>query len=183
MTDTELIKAARRVLADLTPIPADCGELCGRACCVDEGSELDSGERGMLLFPGEARLASRTGFLHVSRISPSDCGPSLGFAECRRSCIRHSRPLSCRIFPLVCYVRPEHRTLSRPPFEIILDPRARGLCPLYVGRGENITKEFRDGVRRAYAILFRSPRQVRFACRLSAVLDDYLEFTNDQTEL
>lgn len=176
MKDAALIRRARRALGSLTPIPADCGHLCNRACCEDSGSEIDGGERGMLLFPGEAGLAARSGFLTVSRERPEGFSRSVGFAGCAGHCARRGRPLACRIFPLVCYIRPENRIMSRPPFEIIVDPRARGLCPLFVGGGENITPEFRAGVRRVFDILFESPAQVGFARSLSAVLDDYLRF-------
>jgi hypothetical protein len=40
-------KRAYARLGRLTPIPADCGKLCGKRCC--QGGEDD----GMILFPGE----------------------------------------------------------------------------------------------------------------------------------
>ena len=167
------VERARALLETLTPLKSDCGRVCGGACC--EGSAED----GMLLFPGEARLASRTGFLHVSRISPSDCGPSLGFAECRRSCIRHSRPLSCRIFPLLPYVAKDDRKLSAPfRFSIIQDPRGKYLCPL-IYAGDHVEEEFRERVAMAISEAGKCRTVRKFIFRLSEIADEYRRFTCD----
>ena len=45
---------ARRLLSGETPLKADCGALCGAACCRPD----EEGKGGMLLFPGEEVLYS-----------------------------------------------------------------------------------------------------------------------------
>ena len=44
--------AARKILEEVTPLKADCGRVCGAACCAS----LEGEETGMLLFPGEEAL-------------------------------------------------------------------------------------------------------------------------------
>ena len=45
----ELLKKARDLLEELTPLKTDCGKVCGARCC----RSLEGEETGMLLFPGE----------------------------------------------------------------------------------------------------------------------------------
>ena len=83
MTDyTRLYRKIDRIMGTLTPLRADCGALCDRACC--KGDDCT----GMRLFPGEqTRL----------RVRETDDGGRL--AVCDGSCERAERPLACKIFP------------------------------------------------------------------------------------
>lgn len=112
-----------RMFDSNTPIPADCGRLCGGACCEGDDS-------GMFLFPGEAavyKLLKPEGF----RIEMSDLTYDDGTVTrrtpilfCSGKCDRFMRPLSCRIFPLTPVLdENEH-------IKIITDPRAKKVCPL-----------------------------------------------------
>ena len=98
------------LLGDLTPLAADCGEVCAAACCKGEDNE------GMLLFPGEAEhLACEE---RVTRENGRE------LYVCDGRCDREQRPLSCRLFPLFPVVTAEGRIRA------VYDPRAYHVCPL-----------------------------------------------------
>jgi Fe-S-cluster containining protein len=99
-------------LGRLTPILADCGQLCGKRCC--QGGDGD----GMILFPGEEPLGSLA-------VTDADMGGyPVRFAVCPGRCRRENRPLSCRIFPFAPYLD------SSGEVTVIADPRAESICPL-----------------------------------------------------
>ena len=154
---------AYAALARVTPIPADCGRLCGARCCG--GGE----EHVMLLYPGEeARLQNRDGF--VLRPEETPAGPAFSL-RCSGHCRRRLRPFACRIYPLVPYIGKDGVPRA------VRDPRARYLCPLLSGRF--ISREFRRAAAKAVRILCRD-REIRsFIRRYSAVLDEYSKFTGD----
>jgi hypothetical protein len=120
MTAKAFYEPLYKMLYDVTPLKKDCGVLCDAACCKD-GEE----EAGMLLFPGEEQLLSDADF---AKIEDSNCEfGKTGVAKlfvCNGVCDRHLRPLACRIFPLLPY---RH---AGEPLKLIMDPRARGMCPL-----------------------------------------------------
>ena len=98
------------LLCDLTPLTADCGEVCGAACCKGGTDE------GMLLFPGEAA------WMGYNEEVTNQNGREL--FVCNGQCDRDRRPLSCRIFPLFPIVTETGR------IQAVYDPRAFRLCPL-----------------------------------------------------
>ena len=100
-------------LGRLTPIPADCGQLCDKRCC--KGGDGD----GMILFPGEE--VPPTAFSITDR---EINGHPVRFAVCSGRCRREARPLSCRIFPFAPYLNDEGE------LTIIPEPRAKYICPL-----------------------------------------------------
>ncbi len=96
-----------RILGDLTPLRADCGVLCGGACC--KGDE----RTGMRLFPHEQTT------LLVQEL------PDGGrLAVCDGTCDRMNRPLACRIFPFFPTIDEKGRIF------VETDDRAARLCPL-----------------------------------------------------
>lgn len=98
-----------KTLGDLTPLKADCGQLCEGACC--KGDE----DFGMRLFPHEES------YLNVRELE--DGGR---LAVCDGTCNRDERPLACRIFPFFPTIDEEGEIFVEP------DPRARNVCPLVV---------------------------------------------------
>ncbi len=98
------------LLGDLTPLTADCGEVCGAACCGGGAGD------GMLLFPNEASWMGYTE--EVTRENGRE------LFVCDGHCDRDRRPLSCRIFPLFPILTDEGR------IKAVYDPRAYRLCPL-----------------------------------------------------
>ena len=106
---------AYRAIGDLTPMLADCGALCGAACCRPD----EDGQGGVHLFPGEAALLKDCAW--VDRVLPGSFAPVM---LCNGACARERRPLGCRIFPLT----PVRGKGGR--WTVRLDARARAMCPL-----------------------------------------------------
>ncbi len=112
--DPSTLARAYQILGDKTPMLADCGLLCGAACCRPD----EDGQGGVYLFPGErARLAD----CDWGRIQPAAFAPML---VCEGPCDRARRPLGCRIFPLTP-VRGKGGQWT-----VRMDVRARAMCPL-----------------------------------------------------
>ena len=152
-----MYSTAYTALATVTPIPADCGTLCGARCCKGDT------ESGMLLFPGEAA------FLQLSCPTRIVHGVAFNFFVCNGTCRRSRRPLACRIFPLAPYY--DGSTLR-----VIPDPRARYLCPLLSPEAlPLLSPEFYDAVQTAFAALLPAIPDALVA--YSRLLDDYRSFT------
>ena len=145
-------------LGRLTPIPADCGQLCGGMCC--QGGTGD----GMLLFPGEKESLSGVKFLRL--VSRTLNGRPVSMAVCRGRCIRARRPLACRIYPLA--PRLKDGVLTVAP-----DPRARN-CPLLNPRaGAPFDPLFVRAVSDAFEALRQDPAVDAFLTDYTIVLDEY----------
>ena len=86
--DREILTRARAAIGDRTPMLADCGLLCGAACCQTDAD----GQGGVYLFPGERALLGDCGW---GRIIPAALAPML---VCDDACDRELRPLGCRSF-------------------------------------------------------------------------------------
>lgn len=168
------ILRAYRILGRATPISADCGLLCRRACCT-AGKRGAEEELGMLLFPGEENFFSPS--LKKELITLG--GSPVMFASCTGRCIRAFRPLSCRIFPLLPYVAKSDRTLSKPfRFSMIPDPRGKYLCPL-IYAGDNVEDKFRERAAMAISEAGKCRTVRKFIFRLSETADEYRRFTGD----
>ncbi|MBQ1954260.1 MAG: hypothetical protein II350_00845 [Clostridia bacterium] len=168
------IRKAYEILGDVTPISADCGKLCDRACCTS-GKRGKSEELGMLLFPGEEGFFSPS--LKKQKIVIG--GKPGYFASCSGRCIRRFRPLSCRIFPLLPYVAKDDRDLSKPfRFSIIQDPRGKYLCPL-IYAGDHVEEKFRERVAMAITEAGKCRSVRSFIFTLSEIADEYRRFTFD----
>ncbi|MBQ2696481.1 MAG: hypothetical protein IJF61_04185 [Clostridia bacterium] len=158
---TKLYEQIYRRFDTLTPVPFDCGELCGKLCCQGDS------ESGMYLFPGEEQL-----FLNNPNFSvlPTDIvagGRRVNLLVCDGPCTRTDRPLSCRIFPLV----PMYR--KGCTLEIIHDPRA-SICPLTHPEASGcIDPVFFREVEYAFRVLVKVPEVADFLEELSYILDDY----------
>lgn len=169
------LKQAYRAIGDRTPIPADCGQLCGAACChAPSGQES---EYGMLLFPGEEQFLRKDPHFTLSCLPPpTGFHRPVWFATCRGVCNRSRRPLACRIFPCLPYL-PLDEHGERSPFPAIIpDPRASIVCPL-VAHGENhVDETFYEAVAAAAAALLSCPAHRAFLESLSALIDEYRRF-------
>lgn len=156
-----------------TPIPADCGRLCGKACCKGD-------ESGMFLFPAEEQVYNlldpdwikieSTDFSYVYN-NKTYYTP---IAMCASECDRYQRPLACRIFPLTPYINKNGK------LEIIIDPRAKGVCPLARGLYmEDFDAAFVNNVRKAFRLLMKNKRFAAFMREYSLYLDEFRKFFND----
>ncbi len=161
--DTKLFSLYSRayaILGNITPIPADCGELCGAKCCAgDENS-------GMILFPGEKDFLSRADFLKIKE-RDMNCF-TVDFAVCKGRCTRRLRPLSCRIFPLAPF-------WDGANLEILPDPRAKYICPL-LKAPDLISPEFCQAVKDAFLILVEQPDISETLKHYTGMLREYLRF-------
>jgi len=157
----ELYIKAYKLLEDLTPIPADCGKLCGKRCC--KGGK----EAGMILFPGEKELIE--GYYDIQQQEMGDI--TVDFAVCKGRCNRMNRPLSCRIFPFA--PRYQNGILTVHP-----DSRARYLCPLLLPQAaEFIDPSFIAAVEEAFRLLLSAEGLDRFLNAYTIMLDEYKRFT------
>lgn len=161
-----------RLFDEVTPIEADCGRLCRKACCRGD-------DAGMYLFPGEKGVYDLLS-PKWARIESSDLTYEYGgkthnvpIIFCSGSCDRYQRPLACRIFPLTPYINSDGR------LDIIIDPRAKRICPMAKGLYlEDFNPLFVKNVRRAFSLLIKNARIRAFMEEYSSYIDDFLRFFN-----
>ncbi len=158
-----------RLFDDITPVPADCGALCDKACCRgDDG--------GMYLFPGEERVYS---LLKPDWITIEDSDFTYNFegkqknvkiAFCNGTCDRYQRPLACRIFPLTPYFKDGK-------ISVITDPRSKAVCPL--GKALELgdyDRAFFRNVKNAFVLLAKNSEIRAFLEEYSRYLDEFMKF-------
>ena len=148
----DAVLAARALLAEVTPLRADCGRVCGAACC----ESLEGEETGMLLFPGEEALYRELPGFTLRRAA-------LGWLlVCSGRCLRSQRPLSCRLFPLL------------PGGDgTVMDLRAAAVCPLARQGMEAFAPAFTEAVAAAGKLLRQDAAQRAFLERLQAEQDEW----------
>ena len=161
-----------KLFDNVTPIQADCGQLCGSACCQGD-------DAGMFLFPGEKAVYD---LLQPDWVKIEESDFTYEFegktyrtpiAMCSGECNRFERPLACRIFPLTPYINKEGG------LEVIIDPRAKGICRLAQGfYKEDFSANFVSNVERAFKLLIKNKRMRAFLEEYSRHLDEYLRFFN-----
>lgn len=158
----DYIAQAWYLLAARTPLPVDCGPICGRACCRQIGGEV----RGMRLFPGEKeRLQHMEGFRFW------DTGDGGTLVECGGHCKRSARPLACRLFPLFPHLDEAGRVRA------VYDPRAWRLCPLVRQAADiRLDREFVRAVRTAGRLLTQDEACRAFLLRESREIDEINRF-------
>ncbi|HPF56140.1 MAG TPA: hypothetical protein PLV03_06335 [Clostridiales bacterium] len=154
----EIWEKAYALLDDLTPIQADCGELCNKQCC--KGGDED----GMILFPYEKEFLDGQRFLKFSEKDGFET------AVCKGRCKREWRPMACRIYPFVPVFKGDS-------IEVQPDPRATYICPLVLHGGEYIDPAFIQAVKEAFAVLAELPGFEEFMKQYDAMLDGYRKFT------
>jgi len=150
----ETIRRAMALLGDATPMLTDCGRLCGAACCDGSGND------GMLLFPNEACMVADA---TVQAITLDAFTSPVRLMVCQGHCDRDTRPLACRLFPLMAFYRKDG-TLS-----VRTDARGRAVCPLCHGPASALSREFREKALAVYALLMEDPEQAAFLRELMAL--------------
>lgn len=151
----EILRRARDLLQDVTPLKTDCGRLCAGRCC----QPLEVENTGMLLFPGEeAYYEGRPGYT-VRRAAAGS------LLTCSGACRREDRPLSCRLFPLLPLLREDGVKLA-------VDLRAKTVCPLAQQGRSAVQPAFADAVRACGQLLAEDDEQRKFLLRLTAIQDD-----------
>lgn len=105
-TRARTFRAIYRLLDKVSPVPFDCGTICGSACCT--AANYDE-ELGIFLLPGEEKIHDRSAdWLTWNTLStdeyefPESWHGNVSFVRCKTPphCPRIMRPLQCRSFPL-----------------------------------------------------------------------------------
>ena len=152
-----------KMLDDVTPLTVDCGQLCDGACCA-----VTDEITGMYLFPGEEVMYDPMpswGEMHDIDFTYGD-GKEVHLFTCDGTCDRSMRPLSCRIFPLVPYVK------KGTELDIRMDIRGRGMCPLATAmKKEDLSPVFVERVTAAMKICMSVKETREFLYSLSETLD------------
>ncbi len=144
----DIISQAKAVLSTYTPLSADCGLVCGKACCKGDG------ETGMLLFPGEDTAL------------PVKEKGGVRLCVCEGKCNRSERPLSCMIFPFFPYMDENGKIQAKA------DIRGISICPLISHKDEIIfSKIFLRRVARAGRILAKDKECRKFLWETSRETD------------
>lgn len=174
MNAEKIYKEAWKKLETLTPLKVDCGALCGAACCDDGGHE----DAGMYLYyKEESMYKTLPGYFRIeeSEFLYGDNDERALIMMCAGRCERTLRPLACRIFPLAPYKK------EGEPLRIIIDPRAKAMCPLAkTMRADELDERFVRTVRLIFKVLIRN-RQIRdFVTELSYVMDEVAEFYGEE---
>ncbi len=153
-----LYKKAYKIMGELTPLKADCGQLCDRACCKGDDA------CGMLLFPNEpSSLPTRQ----------NEEGELI--AVCDGTCDRNSRPLACRIFPFFPTVDQKGRVFVEP------DYRAKRLCPM-IDHGDEILFDprFFKAVKKVGKLLVKDQKCFDFMLKATEEIDIYYNLLCDK---
>lgn len=169
MTTKEALIAARDLLEDVTPLPTDCGQLCSAACCMDSQDEDEVA--GMLLFPEEESLYTHQGtWMELLDSAVLFDGQPVPLLTCFLPCPRKHRPLACRIFPLVPYVK---YVDGEPKLTVRMDIRSKPVCPLYDSGMAGLSPEFVSRVKDALRILWADETHREYLCTLTEHLKEY----------
>ncbi|MCK5812389.1 MAG: hypothetical protein KAG94_05785 [Clostridiales bacterium] len=106
-------KRINNKISTLTPLYFDCGELCNKLCCQDNG-------KGMILFPHEKEYIDTlsTDFTIIDK-------NNVNTLFCTGICKRETRPIACVIYPLFPYLYEDGR------LDLKKDIRGKNSCPLY----------------------------------------------------
>ena len=161
MQQTDYAKMYNKIfkkLGNLTPLKADCGQLCGGACCKGDN------QTGMRLFPHE-----------VSNLETIITEDGVRLAVCNGNCNRNQRPLACRIFPFFPTVDDKNRVF------VELDYRAANLCPM-IEHWEEIAfdKRFLKAVKKVGKILVKDNDCATFLRDTTDEIDTYYAFLNKE---
>ena len=148
----ETLTRALAMLDRVTPLRYDCGKLCNAACCKGDGE--------IWLLPGEEIFYENTPGFTLKRYQNAEKKDTF-HVICKENCwlSREIRPFFCKIFPLFPLVSIDK--YQRIRIKLILDPRARILCPLFE-RSDLITPRFRRKIRLAVRLLCRDQEMLRF---------------------
>ena len=152
--DKEAYKRIYEMLDEVSPVPFDCGSICGRACCISE-----SDDDGIFLLPGEELLHSEEDWESWEIVDkehfnvPESWDKKAVFVNCKKGgiCDREKRPIQCRTFPLIpAFV---NGRLSLEKNGMLLGYA----CPL-LEQNVALDADFERETRRAWEILVRDER-------------------------
>lgn len=154
----KMYKKIFRILGDLTPLKADCGQICSGACCKGDA------KTGMRLFPFEE-----------STLPLKITEDGVRLVVCSGTCNRDERPLSCRIFPFFPTVDDRGRVYVEPDF------RGARLCPMIEHMDEIMfDRRFLGAVKKVGKILAKNKECLEFLQESTAEIDTYKAFLGEK---
>lgn len=146
-----------KIIGERTPLMADCGSICGSACC--KGDE----NTGMRLFPFEE-----------SELPVKELENGVRLVICNGKCQRDKRPLACRIFPFFPTVDEKSKVYVEADF------RGARLCPLITHSDEIIfDKSFFKALKKVGRILAKDEACLRFLRESTEEIDTYHKFLGE----
>lgn len=155
---TRMYNKIFKIIGNSTPLKADCGLLCGNACCKGDDNI------GMILFPFEETNL---------KVKITQSGERL--AVCSGICDRDKRPLSCRIFPFFPTIDKKGRIFVEK------DYRGGLLCPLLEHIDEiSFNPKFFKALKRVGKILAKNPRCREFLYKTTEEIDLYYKFLSKE---
>ena len=130
------------LLDTVSPVPFDCGRICGEECCNGGDEEI-----GIYLLPGEESVRAKEEWRMVEE---TEYGL---FVKCKgpESCERSTRPMQCRTFPLFPKID-ENGSVFLEPNDIDLPY----VCPLIEDEA-NLDHDFVDKTKEAWQELINDP--------------------------
>lgn len=147
-----------KIMGELTPLKADCGNLCSGACC--KGDE----NTGMRLFPFEE-----------SELPVKNLGNGVRLVVCEGKCDRSKRPLACRIFPFFPTVDDRGKVFVEADF------RGARLCPLVTHSDEIVfDRKFFKALKKVGKILAKDQVCLEFLKEATEEIDTYAAFLGDK---
>lgn len=148
-----------RVLDGVSPVPMDCGTICGKACCT--GPE----DLGIFLLPGEEELQKQDPDWLTWSVEQSPEWDFLGlypeeevwFVRCKDplQCHRENRPIQCRTFPAEPHLREDGSLVL-----IYNDLDLPYTCPL-IAADTVLDEDFLETTYRVWQRLLADPRVYR----------------------
>lgn len=157
-TRARTFRAIYRLLDRVSPVPFDCGTVCGAVCCtaVNAGEDM-----GMMLLPGEEKIHDRhADWLDWDTLStdefelPDAWDGKVYFVKCKNPphCPRNMRPIQCRSFPILPHIA-EDGTLSM----VYNDYELPYVCPMIEDETE-LDDRFVKATQTAWKHLIRDPQ-------------------------
>ena len=155
-TRSRTYRAIYRLLDRVSPVPFDCGTICGAACCTAVGEE----DMGIYLLPGEEKIHDRNdGWLVWNTQSteeydfPESWHGKVFWVRCRNPhrCKRAMRPIQCRTFPLA-----PHLTKDDELILIYNDDDLPYCCPMLEDEAE-LDPDFVQATLTVWKHLIRDP--------------------------
>ena len=171
-----------RLLDAVSPVPFDCGTVCGAACC---GSGTDSApELGLYLLPGEESLHDRNDpdlLWQEDQAEdydfPASWQGSVVFLRCSCAphCPREKRPIQCRTFPLLPHLEADGILTL-----IWNDQILPYSCPL-IEQNAELSPEFVRATKEAWRLLLHDPR-IRDLVKMDSDARRAVSSLNDRTK-
>ena len=142
-------KAIYRLLDRVSPVPFDCGELCGCACCLPEGDDL-----GIYLLPGEEKIFTGCEKWLTWNYDdaedyefPDSWHGKIPFICCNTPpvCDRSMRPIQCRTYPVAPHLLSGDDVSEEKLILILSDIDAPYICPLIEANSVSVFGSDDDG--------------------------------------